>query len=84
MSVGNLHKTPWHGSVGYIYLPFGVYPFSFISTVNQDLDTLHAQAINVGYASKHFYGTVYGFGRSGKVNNQEISHLPSLKYPLVF
>lgn len=80
LAVGNFHKTPWHGSVGYLYFPFGVYvPFSFTSNVNQGLETTHMKGFTMGYQGEHLYTSAYMFNRSGNVNGESRTYKPQLK-----
>ncbi|MCH9744842.1 MAG: LbtU family siderophore porin [Gammaproteobacteria bacterium] len=70
-TIGNFYKTPFYLSIGYQYLPFGVYtPYSISGDVTKQLDEAQNNMIGVGYEKRNFYGMVYFYGNQGFVNGQ--------------
>lgn len=62
INIGNLDKTPWYGTIGQIYVPFGQYnnymvtdPWTKILARTKD------RAVVLGYSNNGWNGSVYGF-----------------------
>lgn len=84
ITIGDFLKTPYYGSIGQMYVPFGVYSTNFItSPVTKTLARIKDRALLIGYqgqGSNAYYGSVYVFkgdsyipSTSRKINNSGIN-----------
>lgn len=77
--IGDFSKNPFYGSIGQMYVPFGVYSTTMVSSpLTKLLGRTQARALNLGYqqqAVNSLYGAIYMFkgdshgSGTGKVNN---------------
>jgi len=62
VTIGNFHKSPFYGSMGQMYVPFGRYQSNLIiSTLPKYLGKTQARAINIGYVHKPKDNTLIPF-----------------------
>lgn len=77
--IGNFAESPFYGSIGQMYVPFGVYSSTMVSSpLTKLLGRTNQRAINIGYqqqsenalyaAAYMFKGDAYGFS-SNRINN---------------
>lgn len=63
--IGDFSKSPFYGSIGQMYVPFGVYSTSMVSSpLTKLLGRTQARALNIGYQQQSpnaFYGSIYMF-----------------------
>lgn len=73
ITVGNLLVTPFYGTVGQFYVPFGTYSSSIISDpLTKLLTRTKARAVLLGFDQQDtnaFFGSVYGFHGDTRVSN---------------
>jgi hypothetical protein len=79
VTVGNLLSSPFYGSFGQMYMPFGKYSSAFISSsLPKKLARTKARALLLGYKgqdSNAFYSQIYAFqGDSYSVNSTNINN----------
>ena len=75
LTIGNLDVSPVYFTLGQMYVPFGRYSTSTVSTpVTLALGQTNTRAALLGLSYEGFYGSVYGFrgdsdvGHTGKIN----------------
>ncbi len=83
ITIGDFNQSPFYGSVGQMYVPFGVYSSVLVSsTLPKILGRVQDRAILLGYQQQQdnaLYGAIYGFkgdshGASvNKINNGGIN-----------
>jgi hypothetical protein len=84
ITIGDFSKTPFYGSIGQMYVPFGTYSTSMItSPLTKAIGSTKARAIVVGYQQQSdanaFYTSGYVFkgdsyvGSTSRVNNGGIN-----------
>lgn len=65
ITIGNLMKSPFYGSIGQMYVPFGRYSSSMISSpLTEFVGKTRTRAVNLGFRTMHdngVYGEVFGF-----------------------
>jgi len=79
ITLGNFAESPFYGSIGQMYVPFGAYSSVMISdTLPKSLGRTKERALLAGFQQQSpnaFYGAVYGFkgdshlGAANRVNN---------------
>ena len=75
ITVGDLSQSPFYGSIGQMYVPFGKYSSWLVSSsLTKKLGKTSGRAIDVGYAKDGFVGTGFVMhGDSKKVNQSSTS-----------
>lgn len=67
ITLGNTEKFPVYFTAGRMYLPFGFYESAMISDpLTLELGEINDSAVQIGFNSSGFYGSVYGF--NGDIN----------------
>jgi len=67
ITIGNAEKFPLYLTAGKMYLPFGFYESAMVSDpLTLELGEINDSALQVGFTSSGFYGSVYGF--NGDIN----------------
>lgn len=62
LTIGNLNRTPFYGSIGQMYVPFGKYANYLVdSPITQTIARTNVRAVNLGFLYNGFYGQTYGF-----------------------
>lgn len=70
MTVGNFNRSPFYGTLGQIFVPFGRYSsYMVTSPLTLVLGRTKARALNLGFKHHGFFGMVYGF--RGETGTQE-------------
>lgn len=77
--IGDFSASPFYGTIGQMYVPFGVYSTTMVSSpLTKLLARTQARAINIGYqqqTSNALYGAIYAFkgdshgSATGRINN---------------
>jgi hypothetical protein len=69
--LGDTNESPLYFTLGYQYLPFGMYqPYSLTGSLTKELEEVQSTLLGLGYQQSDFYGLLYLYGQSGKVNNE--------------
>lgn len=75
ITIGNLMYSPVYGSIGQMYLPFGRYSYTTVSSpLTEGLARTKARAVSVGYYQNQdsgFAGHAYVFQATGGTANQQ-------------
>lgn len=67
VTLGNVEKFPVYLTAGKMYLPFGFYESAMVSDpLTLDLGEINDSALQIGFNSAGFYGSVYAF--NGDIN----------------
>jgi len=70
LTLGNLNSFPVYLSVGQMYVPFGSYSSSMVTTaLTQSLARIDERAVVLGISKGIFYGQVYGYKGDSYVSN---------------
>jgi hypothetical protein len=71
ITVGDLTQSPFYGSIGQMYMPFGKYSSWLVSSsLTKKLGKTSGRAIDVGYAKDGFVSTAYIMHGDSKEVNQ--------------
>lgn len=79
ITIGNLAETPFYGSFGQMYVPFGRFSSYMVSTPSaKTLGRIQTRAINLGYYSPDKeitpFAAVYGYRGSNEIDGNQASN----------